>query len=496
MSRNLALIILDGWGHGEKRSNNAIHVANTPFFDYLWENFPHTLLHASEEYVGLPSGQIGGSEVGHSTIGAGKVIFQQLPRITQALEHKSQEESLETNNVYQKFLKEAKKYTPHILGLLSDGGVHSHINHLLLLLEDLQKNNCRAPKIHIITDGRDTPPQSAERFITSLLHKIDQLNYGSVATIHGRFYAMDRDNNIDRTKLSLDTIIKPQNKAKGLVAYINNEYKEGRSDEFIIPTALDNYNGIKEHEPMICYNFRSDRMRQITHSLKQGLPNNSIITFTQYHADNLLPYLFKKQKPIITLGEYLEKTNKTQLVAAESEKYPHVTYFFNGGIEITRKNELRYMSPSNKVKHDEIPEMKAVSISENVKNIVISKKPDFILVNFANPDMVGHTGNFQAVVKAVEHVDTTLKDLANFLKKNNYIVCITADHGNADYMFENDGTPHTAHTLAKVPFIVYSDDSSIVLKKTDTLGLSDIAGTVLELMGENIKSTHFTSLLK
>jgi 2,3-bisphosphoglycerate-independent phosphoglycerate mutase len=496
-NKKVALVILDGWGMGQENDSNAVFTAKTPCFDRLWSTYPHTLLQAGEEYVGLPSGQIGGSEVGHSTIGAGKVIFQQLPRISRILENKDEIESLDTNTVFLDFINTAKKYTPHLIGLVSSGGVHSHLDHLLLLLDILQKNSCKAPNIHVITDGRDTPPQSAYEYVGTLLQKLEQSNYGSVATIIGRYFAMDRDNNTERVQKAINLYTKPQS-SKNLdpLQAIENSYVSNINDEFIEPICMYGFDGIKNNEPLLFFNFRADRMRQLTTALKKELPKNKLTTFTKYHKEDTLPFLFSPQEVGTTLGEHLESLGKSQLLAAESEKYPHVTYFFNGGVEVARIGEKRHMSKSNSVKHDEKPDMQAAHITDNIVRLLYEEEPDFILVNFANADMVGHTGNFNAVVQGVEAADIALEKLTNELIKRDYICCITADHGNADYMIEPDGTPHTAHTLSPVPFIVYGNTvTDIKLDQSKNNGLSEIAGTVLDLMQLPKPKEGFKSLI-
>jgi len=505
----VALIILDGWGEGELNEYNAIHVAKTPFFDHLIRNFPHTTLQASGEYVGLPEGQIGGSEVGHLTIGAGRVIFQQLPRINRALNHPDSD-GIMAKKEFGQLLTVAKRRSIHLIGLISPGGVHSHQDHLFKILELMKKSGCKPPVIHMISDGRDTSPHSGKISADQLEQFIDSLAYGTIATLCGRFYAMDRDNNMDRTENAVSLYTNPHSDPKHImmsddtgnqITTINHAfelyYSRNITDEFIEPTLINHsFDGIKDGDPVFFFNFRSDRMKQLITALNKKMPQSEFFTMTQY--DNSYPYriIFEKETVINTLGEVLSRRNLKQLRAAETEKYPHVTYFFNGGVEVVFPQEQRSLAESNKVKHDLLPQMKAKEIEENVASAVKNGPPDFILVNFANPDMVGHTGNFKAVVEGVETVDTQLKKLCDLLTSYGYICCITADHGNADIMYDpTRNEPHTAHTLNPVPFIVYDLNSThpLRLDQTPSNGLSKIAGTILELMG--IHEEGFESLI-
>lgn len=509
--RKLALIILDGWGIGETKPNNAIHVARTPFFDNLWSNYPKTQLQAGSTFVGLPEGQIGGSEVGHLTIGAGRVIYQELPRIDRSLQSNSDASILDIEN-FKKFLHQASQQPAHLIGLVSTGGVHSHENHLLRLLEIMKKMNCKQPYIHFISDGRDTPPKSGLKSAQKLIKKVQELGFGAVATVTGRFYAMDRDKNFDRTSQAIDVLLSPQSDkhvlksdssssvTENVLHAFEYNYDKGITDEFIEPTLVNNdFRGIKPGEPLFFFNFRSDRMKQIVSNLHEKLPTNQITTMTQYDKNYDFPVIFHKQIVSDTLGEVLSKLNLKQLRSAETEKFPHVTYFFNGGIEVVFDGEVRTMAQSNKVKHDLMPEMKAEEIYENVRRVVENESPEFVFVNFANPDMVGHTGNFDAVVKGVEKVDNELKKMVSFLSNQGYVCCITADHGNADIMYDLETKePHTAHTLNPVPFIVYDPlnphNRSLRLDQNQENGLNKIAGTVLDLM-EIKKSKDFESLI-
>ncbi len=512
--RKLALIILDGWGIGEEKPNNAIYMAKTPFFDHLWKNYPHTQLQASGEYVGLPEGQIGGSEVGHLTIGAGRVMYQQLPRINKSIESAENSDGIMNIKNFTSFLEMSKHKTTHLIGLISPGGVHSHENHLIRLLTIMKQFGSKPPIIHFITDGRDTSPTSGLKSAHKLIKHLREMDFGTIATLSGRFYAMDRDRNMDRTSQAIKVVkgkynskpIHHTNRIKTyetLVNAISNNYNNKTTDEFITPTLIDqNYPGTSPDDIMFFFNFRSDRMKQLITELEKAtkIPHNHFFTMTKY--DKSYPYkvIFEKETISDTIGEVLSKLNLKQLKAAETEKAPHVTYFFNGGVEQIFQGELRTVAESNKVRHDQLPEMKSAEIHKNIVKEVMTHHPEFILVNFANPDMVGHTGNFKAVVRGVESVDHELKSLCKFLSDNHYICLITADHGNADIMYDLETKePHTAHTLNPVPFVIYDpihhDINRIKLRHNPSNGLSLIAGTALELMEIPHKHEHFQSLV-
>ncbi|MDO8497152.1 MAG: 2,3-bisphosphoglycerate-independent phosphoglycerate mutase [bacterium] len=507
--RKLALIILDGWGLGEEKENNAIHMAKTPFFDSLWKQFPHTTLQASGEYVGLPEGQIGGSEVGHLTIGAGRVIFQELQKINRSLTQLEGEHSILNQPQFKLFIELARKQSPHLVGLVSTGGVHSHQDHLFHLLKIMKKERCKEPFIHFISDGRDTSPTSSLKSSQKLLNVIHDLKYGKVVTLVGRFYAMDRDHNMDRTKKALDLFMSGKDDSSlistwetNLIEDIKKSHANKITDEFIEPVLIDShFKGIPPMSPVLFFNFRSDRMKQIVTEISHTHPHRHIFTLTKYDKSYPFPAIFQKEKIDNTLGEILSKHGLSQLRVTETEKAPHVTYFFNGGVEITFPSEERTIAESHKVKHDEIPEMRATEIAENITRTIGEKAHDFILVNFANPDMVGHTGNFDAVVKGVERVDQELKKIVEFLSGNGYICLITADHGNADIMYDLvTHEPHTAHTLNPVPFIIYDtknkENQKLKLDQNPANGLSLIAGTVMKLMELPSKDIGFKDLIR
>lgn len=509
--RKLALIILDGWGLGEKKENNAIHMAKTPFFDSLWREFPHTILQASGEYVGLPEGQIGGSEVGHLTIGAGRIIFQELQKIDRSLTQLEGEHSILNQPQFKLFIESAKKEHPHLIGLISTGGVHSHENHLFHLLKIMKKEGCKEPSIHFISDGRDTPPISSLKPSQKLLSVIHDLKYGKVATLVGRFYAMDRDHNMDRTKKALDLFLSGKSDSpspltatweENLLKEIKKSHTNKITDEFIEPVLVDpTFHGIPSSSPILFFNFRSDRMKQIVTEVSHTHPHQYIFTLTKYDKSYSFPAIFQKEKIDNTLGEILSKRGLSQLRVTETEKAPHVTYFFNGGVEIVFPGEDRTIAESHKVKHDEIPEMRAAEIAENITRAIGEKAHDFVLVNFANPDMVGHTGKFDAVVKGVERVDQELKKIVEFLSSKGYICLITADHGNADIMYDLvTHEPHTAHTLNPVPFIIYDrqnkENQKLKLDQNPANSLSLIAGTVMKLMEFPSKDIEFKDLIR
>jgi len=502
--KKLALIILDGWGLGRHKENNAIDVARTPFFDYLWKKFPHTRLQASGIFVGLPEGQIGGSEVGHLTIGAGRIIRQTLPRINQGLASARQKDGILDIAAFKQFLKNAQRKTPHLIQLISAGGIHSHIDHLFAILKLMKTASCKSPIIHYISDGRDRPPQSGINDAKHLLQLINKLKYGKVVTLSGRFYAMDRDNNWERTARAAQNIVCPPVKkshrpALSLTDHFRQAYDRKTGDEFIEPVLIDrHFSGVGSGEPLFFLNFRADRMKQLVAHIRRLLPLSPIFTMTRYDMTYDFPVIFEKEIPEQTLGKIISRQSARQLRAAETEKAPHVSYFFNGGAETVFTDEHRVFAESNKVKHDLAPEMKLKEIGLNVTTMVKKISPQFILINFANSDMVGHTGNFPAIVAAVEKTDRQLEKTCRFLTQQGYACVITADHGNADIAFDlKTHEPHTAHTLNPVPFIVYDPHrpQPIKLKCHSSLGLGEVGGTVLDLMEIEKPKKGFVSLI-
>jgi len=517
----LALIILDGFGIGKPNSTNAIHVANTPFFDRIWKYFPHTTLQASGLAVGLPEGQIGGSEVGHLTIGAGRVLYQDLVRVNLAFDESDNSSyGIKNNTNFQLFIREAQKEPAHLLGMLSPGGIHSHQKHLFALLKIMHEQGCKEPYIHVISDGRDTLPYSGKEYAKELTDLMHKLSFGKIVGVVGRFYGMDRDHNWDRTQKLLDLIVKgaADKKSRDLVEAFEQNYHEKLTDELQEATKiLPEYNGIKKNEPVLFWNYRSDRMKQIVSKLHETYPKNPFFTLTQYDKDYSYPVFFDKQSITHTLSEVISAQKITQLKSAETDKIPHVTYFFNGGVEVTFPNELHAFIESTKVTYDKSPKMRAHEIVQSVED-EYEKHPKlgFAVINFANADLVSHFGVFESSVKAVECVDQELKRICDFLTENEFICVITADHGNADEMVdEKTGQPRTAHTMNPVPFVIYDpkhissyhchpelacppnrrDSGSISLDQNKNIGLSHIARTVLELMEIDVPEEYEESLI-
>jgi 2,3-bisphosphoglycerate-independent phosphoglycerate mutase len=490
--KKIALIILDGWGYGRNDESNAIVAAHTPFFDSLISNYPHSKLEASGTAVGLPAGQMGNSEVGHMNLGAGRVVYQELGRIHKAVE----DNELPGNPV----LKEAFEYAKqsgkkvHLIGLVSDGGVHSHIKHVKGLCDATKVYGLDKVFIHAFSDGRDTDPKSGLGFITDLEEYIEGSNI-KVASVIGRYYAMDRDNRWERVKLAYDLMINGEGEPTTSVTQsIKESYLKDVTDEFIKPIVQVDAAGkplavIEEGDVVICFNFRTDRGREITIALTQkAFPeynmhplNLHYITMTPYDETfKNVKVVFDKDDLTETLGEILQEARKNQIRIAETEKYPHVTFFFSGGREKEFANEKRLLVPSPKVAtYDLQPEMSAEGIRDAIIPELKSGWADFIALNFANTDMVGHTGVFSAVVKAAETADACTKAVVETGIANGYSFIIIADHGNADYMVNEDGSPNTAHTTNLVPCIIIDSD----VKQVKDGKLGDIAPTVLHLLG-------------
>ena len=497
------LMILDGWGIAQNKAVSAIDKANTPFIDGLYSQYPHSRLHTSGLDVGLPEGQMGNSEVGHMNIGAGRVVYQDLVKINKAIE----EGDLNQNQILKEAFSYAKENNKkfHLIGLVSDGGVHSHIGHLKGLCEIAHKNGI-SPCIHVFTDGRDTDPKSGVAFIEDLEQHLKN-NSGAIASVIGRYYAMDRDNRWERVKLAYDLMVNGIGEASNdMVESVRKSYKEGVTDEFIKPIiATDkegNSNVINEGDVVLSFNFRTDRGRQITQALTQadfpdfGMKklNLKYITMTIYDDTfSGVEVLFKKQNLDNTLGEVLEKEGKKQIRIAETEKYPHVTFFFSGGREKEFEGEKRLLCPSPKVAtYDLQPEMSAMDIRDKIVPELNSGETDFICLNFANADMVGHTGDFQAAVKACETVDSCARAVTEAALKNNYATIIIADHGNSDMMINDDGTPNTAHTTNPVPFIMVSNSYKGKLTEGK---LGDLAPTILTMMNIEVPSEMTGNIL-
>lgn len=493
MNKKVLLMILDGWGLGTNPKVSAIDQANTPYFKSLFHKYPHSKLEASGLAVGLPAGQMGNSEVGHMNIGAGRVVYQDLVRVNKAIE----ERELDSNSVLLDAFAYAKKNNKavHFIGLVSDGGVHSHIDHLKGLCSIAQRNQIKDLFIHVFTDGRDTDPKGGLAYVKELQSHLNQ-STGKIASIVGRYYAMDRDKRWERVKLAYDLMVngvgeKQTDPLKG----IEKSYEAGVTDEFIKPIAVTDGAGkplatIQAGDVVLCFNFRTDRGRQITMALTQedypdfGMKKLPLyyITLTNYDDSfKDVKLIFNKDNLENTLGEIIAKEAKKQIRIAETEKYPHVTFFFSGGRETAFDGESRILCPSPKVAtYDLKPEMSAQDIRDKIIPELDKKSADFICLNFANPDMVGHTGVFSAAVKAVETVDQCNEAVTEAARRNGYATIIIADHGNADIMINEDGTPNTAHTTNLVPCILVDDTYKGKLKDGK---LGDLAPTILKLMG-------------
>lgn len=493
MERKVLLMILDGWGIALNKAVSAVDKARTPFMDSLYSQYPNSKLEASGLAVGLPAGQMGNSEVGHMNIGAGRVVYQDLVRINKAIEEKE----IDTNKVLLDAFAYAKEKGKkvHFIGLVSDGGVHSHIDHLKGLITIAHKNGVKDLFIHAFTDGRDTDPKSAVTFLKEVQQHL-QKNTGKLASVVGRYYAMDRDKRWERVKLAYDLLVKGAGeKVTDPVKAVEASYTMGVTDEFIKPVVVVDAQGkalatIQEGDVVLCFNFRTDRGRQITQVLtQQSFPEYEMKALALYYI-TLTVYddtfkdvktIFEKDNLTNTLGEVLAKQGKKQIRIAETEKYPHVTFFFSGGREEPFPGESRILCPSPKVAtYDLKPEMSAHDIKEKITTELEKREADFICLNFANPDMVGHTGVFEAAVKACETVDFCAGKVTEVAVKNDYTIIIIADHGNADCMINEDGTPNTAHTTNLVPCILIDKAYKGAIKDGK---LGDLAPTILTLMG-------------
>jgi 2,3-bisphosphoglycerate-independent phosphoglycerate mutase len=493
MNQKVLLMILDGWGIAKNLKVSAIDHAKTPYINSLYKKYPHSKLEASGLAVGLPAGQMGNSEVGHMNIGAGRVVYQDLVRVNKAVEEKE----LDTNPVLREALEYAKKNNKsiHLIGLLSDGGVHSHIDHLKGLCTIANNHKLKNVFIHAFMDGRDTDPKGGKEYLTDLKNHLAKTT-GQIASVVGRYYAMDRDKRWERVKLAYDAMVHGTGeKTTDVVRSVQQSYEAGVTDEFIKPIiAVDGNNNplatIQEGDVVLCFNFRTDRGREITMALTQKdfheqnmyKLNLYYVTLTNYDDSfKGVHVIFDKDNLENTLGEIVSKAGKKQIRIAETEKYPHVTFFFSGGREEVFSGESRLMCPSPKVAtYDLQPEMSARDIRDKIIPELEKKSADFICLNFANPDMVGHTGVFEAAVKACETVDECNEAVTEVARKNGYAVIIIADHGNADKMINEDGTPNTAHTTNLVPCILVDDDYKGKLKDGK---LGDLAPTILTLMG-------------
>ncbi|MCQ2957601.1 MAG: 2,3-bisphosphoglycerate-independent phosphoglycerate mutase [Candidatus Gastranaerophilales bacterium] len=492
MKNKVLLTIMDGWGIGENYDGNAITHANVPNFNKILENYPNTTIYADGLHVGLPEGQMGNSEVGHLNLGAGRIVYQELTRINKAID----EEEFFKNEEFINVINHVKENNSalHIWGLLSDGGVHSAMKHIFGLIELAKRNKIEKLYLHAFLDGRDTPPQSAIDYLKEVENILKQNGFPQIATISGRYYAMDRDNRWERVEKAYNALVLGEgNFAKNSAEAIEQSYKDGVTDEFVIPTITLENSRVHDNDGIIFFNFRPDRAREITRAInfadfdgftrKKVLKNIYYVCMTQYDEKFGLPIAFKPQVHKNILGEVLDNNNIKQFRTAETEKYAHVTFFFNGGVEKPFGTETRALVKSPSVAtYDLKPEMSAYEVCDNVVNALKSNEYPFVLVNFANPDMVGHTGVMEAAEKAVEAVDKCLGRILEAVKENGYVMLLTADHGNAETMINSETKePHTAHTTNKVPFVVINDKEDVKLR--DDAALCDVAPTVLKLMG-------------
>lgn len=492
--RLVMLAILDGWGINEKEDGNAAKLAKTPNLDSLMKQYPNTIMHTSGLNVGLPDGQMGTSEVGHMNIGAGRIVYQDLAKITKSI----QDGDFYTNEAFLLAIKNCKENGSdmHIMGLTSDGGVHTHINHLFALLELCKRENLENVYIHCFTDGRDTPPTSGETYIQEIEDKIKEIGVGKIATISGRYYAMDRDTNWDRVKLAYDALTKGEGfTSTNPIDAIENAYQREEFDEFIKPTVITENDKpiaiVKPKDSIIFFNFRRDRAREITRAFvddkftgfeREKLPL-TYVCMTEY--DETMPNVevaYKTEPITNTFGEYINKLGYKQLRIAETEKYAHVTFFFDGGKEEKYENKEQILVASPKVAtYDLKPEMSAYEVTDKLVDAIRKSTYDVIILNYANCDMVGHTGILEAAIKAVETVDECIGRVVEEVKRVNGTILITADHGNCEQMIDYEtGDPHTAHTTNPVPLIAIGLEDGTKLREGR---LADIAPTMLEIMG-------------
>lgn len=493
MNRKVLLMILDGWGIARNKEVSAVDKARTPYINSLYSRYPHSQLEASGLAVGLPEGQMGNSEVGHMNIGAGRIVYQDLVRINKAVSA----HELDRNPVLTAAYEYAKKHdvNVHLIGLLSDGGVHSHIDHLKSLCSIAQQQGLQRVFVHAFLDGRDTDPKGGIGYLTELQTHLSKTT-GKIASIVGRYYAMDRDKRWERVKLAYDLLVQGNGTAaKNPIEAVSASYQAGVTDEFVKPIVLTGAEDrpiatIADGDVVICFNFRTDRGRQITQALsqqdfpEQGMKKLRLHYVTMANYDDTFTgvhVIFDKDNLNNTLGEVLAKAGKKQIRIAETEKYPHVTFFFSGGREEPFLGESRILCPSPKVAtYDLKPEMSAAEIRDKIIPALEKKEADFICLNFANPDMVGHTGVFSAAVKACETVDQCNEAVTETARKNGYVIIIIADHGNAELMINEDGTPNTAHTTNPVPCILVDDERKATIQNGK---LGDLAPTILHLMG-------------
>lgn len=502
----MVLIVLDGWGYREDKEHNAVAAAKTPVFNKIWKDFPHTLLQASGEYVGLPDGQMGNSEIGHTTIGAGKVIDTDLVRIAKAIKN----DEFVTNKAFVKLFEHVKKNnsTLHVKGLLGTGGVHAHSNHLFAFLRAAKRAGIEKIALHLYTDGRDTAPQSAGQFLQELEAVLSEVGIGKIATVSGRFYAMDRDNNWDRVKRAEEamfegkakTIVSANDEIKKPSEVVTELYKVGILDEHLEPIVFLDENGeslkIEKNDGVFFFNFRADRARQISKRILERAKKDNLcfVTLTEYDKTFASEVAFPVVEIETTLAKEISKSGLKQAHIAETEKFPHATYFLNGGVEKPYEGEEHVLLDSRKdvQTHDQAPEMRAEAIADKAIE-QIKKGTNFIFINFANPDMVGHTANVPAIVTAVETVDRELGRVLETLHEQGGVAFVTADHGNAEVNFDVEkNVKHTSHTINPVPAVLTNQDRKMRGSGT----LADITPTILEILKiEQPKTMSGQSLL-
>jgi 2,3-bisphosphoglycerate-independent phosphoglycerate mutase len=491
MEKKVILVIMDGWGLGKVPSSDAIQHAKVPFVSSLYSKYPNSTLVTCGQDVGLPVGQMGNSEVGHLNLGAGRIVYQELERINVAIRNGE----LQKNAALLDTIRHARDNNKplHLIGLVSNGGVHSHIDHLKAITTTCKEEGLNNVFIHAFTDGRDTDPKSGKGFLEELLQHLEKTT-GQIASVTGRYYAMDRDKRWERIKIAYDGLVNGIGRlTDNIIGAVEQSYTMDITDEFIKPIINQEVDGkIKDGDVVFCFNFRTDRCREITHVLTQGaMPDFGMeplqlyyTTMSRYdHTFKNVNVIFETDDLKNTLGDILSQHNKKQIRIAETEKYPHVTFFFSGGREVPFEGEKRIMIPSPKVAtYDLQPEMSAREITEALLPEIKNKTADFICLNYANTDMVGHTGVWEAVIKAAETVDSCVEKVVTAALENGYTVFLTADHGNADYMINEDGTPNTAHTLNPVPLFIIEKEHGGKWSTVKPGKLGDIAPTILNLM--------------
>jgi len=486
--KKILLCIMDGIGISREKKYNAVYNANTPVLDKLWDSYPHSLLDASGVSVGLPKGQMGNSEVGHTNIGAGRVVYQSLELINSKIKDKS----FYNNEEFLSIINHVKANNSklHLIGLLSDGGVHSHINHLFALLELMKREKVKDVYIHVFTDGRDVSPTSGIKYIEALEKKMKSLGVGKIASIAGRYYGMDRDNRWDRVEKSY-RVMTEESPIKNVKKVWKDNHKEGITDEFIVPCATSQGGLITDNDGVIFFNFRVDRLIEFGSAItdydfecfeRNKIENLKVVTMMPVSDSVKCPSAFKLQELNNTLGEYIADLGLSQLRIAETEKYAHVTFFFDGGEDKVFDKEKRILVPSPKVAtYDMEPEMSAYMITASLVKEITSNHEDLVILNFANGDMIGHTGDYDAALKAVETVDICLGKILDNISLDEYTVIVTADHGNCEVMRNKDGSVNTSHTTNRVPLIITDKKIKLIDGK-----LGDIAPTILYLMGFDI----------